>query len=196
VWILSAALAAAADSYVPVRTSAGCAISHRPDTHPDGPAMRAVCHWPEVPPAAFASAVQEYERYPELVFAIRVARVERREPDRALVFQRQQVAGLAPREVLVWMAAHSDPDGFTTVTWTTANEEPLTVTPGAVRMAKNEGYWRIGPHPRGGAWVEHEIAAEGGGSVPLWIVDLARSWAYIRILADSRSFAGSLDRAP
>lgn len=181
------------DAYQPVRTAAGCAISMRPETHPEGAAMRAECRWPEVDPARLQRVLTQYERYPEFVFPISVARIERAEAGRTLVYQKQELVGIADREVLLWMV-HSEAAGGARVAWSAASDQPLELASGAVRTPRNTGYWDVGPDPDGGARVVHQIAMDAGGYVPKWLVNLVRTTAFAKIMADVRAFAGGLGR--
>jgi hypothetical protein len=174
------------DGFEPVRESDGCRIAMRPEAHPHGAAMRAVCHWPEVPPSGLVGLISAYERYPDFVFPIAEVQVRRRDEDRALVYQRQRVFGIADREVLLWMRQERAADG-TRVSWTTASEEPLDLSPGAIRTPRNVGFWEVAADPGGGARVVHEIALDAGGSVPRWIVALVRTRSFARIMSDVRA---------
>jgi hypothetical protein len=180
--------------FSPVREAAGCSISMRDESHPLGVAMRAVCSWPEVEPAAFGDIIQAYERYPEFVFPVTIARVERQEAERALVYQRQHVLGISDREVLLWMSREPLPGGGVRVTWTTASDEPLQMAPGTVRTPKNAGYWEVVPDPRGGSQVIHQIEMDAGGSVPRWLVNLVRSSGFARLMGQIRDYAAELPR--
>jgi hypothetical protein len=185
---LLASVALAGD-FEPVREEAGCAIAMRPESHPDGAAMRAECRWPEVEPATLSAMLAVFEAYPDFVFPIDEARVVRREPDRALVYQRQSMIGLADREVLLWMGQEPTPDGGARFSWTAAAEEPLALRPGAVRTPRNTGFWQVDPYPAGGSVVVHEVAMDAGGSIPRWVVELVRYRAFARIMADVRAAA-------
>lgn len=191
-WIpwVTAALAAD-DGFAYVRDAAGCRVWMRPETHPEGAAMRAECHWAEVDPGVVAAMITDSARYSEFVYPIAETRVERRTPDgRELVYQRQQVFGLADREVLLWMWREDHDDGAVRMAWTTAADQPLAVAPGAVRTPKNVGFWEVGPDPAGGAHVVHEIALDAGGSVPRWLVSLVRTRGFARLMEDMRRIAG------
>jgi len=72
-------------------------------------------------------------------------RVERVESNRSLVFQRHEVPGTAPRETLVWLTAEANSAGSICYTWTTAAEEPLTLSDDALRAPRNDGLWEIVP---------------------------------------------------
>ncbi|MEZ4239440.1 MAG: SRPBCC family protein [Myxococcota bacterium] len=163
----------------------GCRIAMRPEHHPLGAAMRADCTWPDVSVDALVALVSDYSRYPEFVFPVAESRVRRTEGDRALVYQRQQVFGLADREVLLWMQQERGTDRLR-VSWTTASEEPLELARGAIRTPRNQGFWEITADPEGGAHVVHEVALDAGGSVPRWIVALVRTRSFAKILADVR----------
>lgn len=172
--------------FEPVRTASGCAISMRPRTSVDGAAMRAECAWPDVQPDALAQLLSQFERYSEYVYPIDVARIERIEADRTLVYQRQAIFGIADREVLLWIRRESLPGGVR-FAWTTASEEPLALARGAVRTPRNEGSWSVTQRAEGGSTVVHEIAMDAGGAVPQWLIDLVRTRAFARIMADVRA---------
>lgn len=180
------------DGFDHVRDTAGCSISMRPESHPQGAAMRAICSWPEVEPVRFGGLIQDYDRYSEFLFPISVSRTERQEGERALVYQRQRVPGIADREVLLWMSASALPEGGVRVSWTTASEVPLPLDRGTVRTPKNEGFWQVSPQPAGGSHVVHEIALDAGGSVPRWLVNLVRSTGFARLMQQVRTFAASM----
>lgn len=179
----------AADGFVHVRDVDGCAISARPEAHRDGAAMRAVCDWPDVDAARFGELIRSYERFPEFVFPVALARVERREPDRTLVYQRQHVPGIADREVLLWMSEQTLPDGSSRVMWTTANDQPLSAAPGTIRTPKNNGFWEVAPKASGGSRVIHQIEMDAGGSIPRWLVSLVRNSGFTRLMQQVRAFA-------
>lgn len=148
--------------------------------------MRAVCDWPQVEPAALAGLLSQYERYSEYVYPIDLARIERVEGKRSLVYQRQVIFGIADREVLLWIHRESAADTSRFV-WTTASEEPLDLASGAVRTPRNEGSWSVGPAEGGGSKVVHEIAMDAGGSIPRWLIEMVRTRAFARIMADVRA---------
>jgi hypothetical protein len=194
--LLSAGLAAPEPpaGFVFVREAAGCSISMRDESHPQGVAMRAECSWPEVEAKAFGVMIQAYERYPEFVFPVTLARVERQEPQRTLVYQRQHVLGIADREVLLWMTREALPEGGVRVSWMTAPEEPLQIGPGTVRTPKNTGYWEVVPEPTGGSKVVHQIEMDAGGSVPRWLINLVRTSGFARLMGHIRVYAAELPR--
>lgn len=189
--LLFAALAHASEGrFDHVRDAEGCSIAMRPESDPEGAAMRADCVWPEVRFAHIEAMLDAYERYSEWVFPVAVAEVRRREAERALVYQRQEIFGLADREVLLWMKRDTRADGMR-VSWTTADGEPLTLQPGAIRTPRNIGYWDVTARPDGGVAVIHEVALDAGGSVPRWIVNLVRTRAFAKVMADVRAAAAA-----
>lgn len=181
---------AADDGFAFVREASGCAIAMRPEDHPSGAAMRADCHWPDVDPKRLIEVIGQYERYDEFVSPVHEARIERRSGNRTLVYQRQQMLGIADREVLLWMWREERPDSGVRVSWTTASDEPLALAPGSVRTPKNIGYWEVTPDPVGGAHVVHEIQLDAGGAIPRWLVSLVRTRGFARIMQDVRVFGG------
>ena len=187
IWAIAAS--AAEDGFAWVRDASGCTISMRPETHPSGAAMRADCRWPDVDTGRLIGVIGEYDRYQEFVSPVDVARIERVDGARTLVYQRQHMMGIADREVLLWMWREQEGEGVR-VSWTTATDEPMAVAPGAVRTPKNVGYWEVVPDPSGGARVVHEIQLDAGGSIPRWLVNLVRTRGFARIMQDVRVFGG------
>jgi hypothetical protein len=181
----------AADGWVPERDANGCVLESRPASHPDGAAMRATCDWPEVQPEKLVALLGDFDRYDELIYPIVEAHVVRRDPDRVLVYQRHHFFGIADREMLLWMRTVSR-DGGTSFEWDAASEEPLEVQPGLVRPARNSGRWFIAPDGSGGSKVVHEVTLDPGGSVPEWVIDLAGSRGFVRILNDVRARGGKV----
>ena len=184
------------DGFVFVRESSGCSIAMRPEEHPRGAAMRADCRWPDVDPRRLVGVIGEYDRYDEFVSPVSLARIERREGNRALVYQLQRMTGIADREVLLWMWREDRADGGVRVSWTTASEEPLVLAPGSVRTPKNVGYWLVAPEPTGGAHVVHEIELDAGGSIPRWLVSLVRTRGFARIMQQVRVYGAGGESLP
>lgn len=182
IWLFAAALAGTAD-FEHVRDAEGCVIAMRPEAHELGAAMRATCHWPEVSAEALAGLLADYPRYTDYIGPITASEVRRRDGGRALVYQRHELFGIADREVLLWMWQEGS-----RVRWTTA-DEPLVLARGSVRVPRNEGYWEVAPAPGGGAAVVHEIALDAGGSIPRWIVAMARTRGFVRVMGQVRAIA-------
>lgn len=180
----------AGEDFAPVRASDGCAIAMRPESHPEGVAMRAECDWPDVDADHLIALLARYEAYGDYVFPISESRVVREDagPDgpRTLVYQRQSVFGLADREVLLWMTRTEVPGGAR-YAWSAAHDEPLALRPGAIRTPRNTGSWTIRAREGGGSRVIHEIALDAGGSVPRWIVELVRTRSFAKIMSDVRA---------
>lgn len=158
----------------------------RPEDHPDGAAMRADCEWADVDARHLANLLGQFERYSEFVFPIAVARVEREEGERTLIYQRQELFGIADREVLLWMEQQPVDEGVR-FSWTTASELPLDLRSGSVRTPRNEGFWEVAAREGGGTRVVHEIALDAGGAIPRWIVNLVRTRSFVRIMTDVRA---------
>ncbi|MBX2798286.1 MAG: hypothetical protein KTR31_11470 [Myxococcales bacterium] len=185
VWMAMTA-ALAGDGFDHVRDSAGCAIFMRPKAVSGVAAMRAVCDWPDVDPERLTDLLSQFHRYSDYVFAIDVSRVERTEADgRKLIYQRQEMFGISDREVLLWMRA-TPRGGGTRFSWTVASDEPLQLRKGAIRTPKNDGFWEVMPREGGGARVVHEIAMDGGGSIPQWLINLVRTRGFARVMSDVR----------
>jgi len=182
--------ALASDGFDPVRSTNGCTFEMRPETHPERAAMRARCHWPEIDPAAMGREMQRVERYTEYVYPIEVSEVRRDDGARWLVYQRQHVWPIADREVLLWMGPEPV-DGGVKVAWTAAHEEPLALQKGAIRVPRNDGFWEITVHADGGAAVVHQIAMDGGGRIPRWLVDLVRTRGFVQVMGDVRELMGA-----
>ena len=110
----------------------------------------------------------------------------REETSRTLVYQRQKIAPLSDREVLLWMV-QSGQDGITQVTWHAATEEPLELKSGSVRTPVNTGMWSIQPASSGGSYVIHEIEVDAGGvPVPAFLMEWIQQRGLLSILKDVR----------
>ncbi len=181
--LLVARTAAGAEHWVAAGEAHGCVIESRQSTETIRSAMRGTCTWPDVPPEKLVALLGQFDRYDELISPIAEARVERTDLDRALVYQRHHFFGIADREMLLWMSKVPR-DGGTSYEWTTAAEEPLTLDHGTVRALRNEGRWSVAPLPGGGSHVVHEISLDPGGSIPNWVVRLARGRGFARILGE------------
>jgi len=151
--------------------------------------MRAVCEWPDVEAVAISEMLAQLERYPEFIFPIAEARIERAEEHRVLLYQRQELFGIADREVLLWMAVTRRDTGELTLRWTAAQDQPLLLQRGAVRTPRNDGSWQVRRRPGGGVRVVHEIAMDAGGRIPVWVIQLVRTRAFSRIMSDVRDRA-------
>ncbi len=183
-------IAVAVEGFESVRTAHNCAISMRPEAHPDGAAMRADCRWPDVQLTTMTAGLGDYTRYTEYVFPIVVSRVERLDDaGRSLVYQRQHIFGIADREVLLWMR-QGPVEGGVRFSWSAAVEEPLSLGDGNVRVVRNEGYWEVVADDAGGVRVVHQVAMDAGGSIPKWLVQLVRTRSFARIMGDVRRVLG------
>lgn len=184
--LLTAALAAPA-GFELVGEGAGCRLYRGPADGGLAPA-RAECHWPEVAPTALEGLLARYDRYDELIPPVTRSVVVRTEGGRALVHQVAHTRGLAPREVLLWMERASS-DGTARFRWTTAADQPLDLPPRHVRAPRNEGWWEVAAHPRGGAQVVHQVTYDPGGAVPAWLVRWAQVGGLREIMENVRGLA-------
>ena len=186
-WFFFTAYGQAPDvSYEHVRTAADCVLEARPKTHHARASLRATCAWSEVDPAVLSKMVTTYSTYTDWLWPLKECRVIREEESRTLVYQRQKIAPLSDREVLLWMS-QSDQGGTTQVTWHAATEEPLELQPGSVRTPVNKGMWSIQAAPSGGSHVVHEIEVDAGGvPVPAFLMDWIRQRGLLSILKDVR----------
>lgn len=174
----------------------GCAFAERPEDHPERSALRATCHWPEVDPAAMAAELRKVERFTEYVGPILESTLRRDEGTRWLVYQRQHVWPIADREVLLWMLPQPLEGGGLHLVWSAATEEPLELAKGSIRVPRNDGYWRVEPHPEGGALVVHQIAMDGGGRIPTWLVRLVRTRGFTGVMETVRGLMAEASAAP
>lgn len=176
------------DDFVYVRTNGDCVIAQRPRTADSPVTLRATCTWPEQSAAAISAKLADPEVFSKIVPPISVSRVERVGADgQQLIYQLQQLWPLSDREVLVWMTWKPGPDGALDLRWQAAPDEPLTLRKGAVRTPVNSGHYVVTPIPSGGATVVHEIAIDGGGGVPEWIVEMVRTRGFAKVLANLRA---------
>lgn len=188
--LTAAAFAPLPEGFVEVRTSGDCRIAQREATESGPLAMRADCSWPEVSPDRLITLLGRFDAYSEFIWPIKEARVVRTEADRALVYQRQHITGLADREVLLWMSQQDLPPSGRRYQWTAASDQPLTLQPGAVRTPRNDGLWQVQPAEGGGAQVVHQIAVEAGGpALPRWLLTWIRTRGFLAVMADVRRAA-------
>jgi hypothetical protein len=184
--ILAVTLALANDAFTLVKTTDTCTYRKREKTPTAGAAMFARCTWPDVAPAVLVRMFDDLSRYDEWIWPIAASRVERREGERDLVYQRQEIWALSDREVLLWVTREQTGDDTLTVRWTTANEVPLDLTDGAIRTPRNIGYWTLKPAPDGGSIAEHQIEVDAGGGLPLpkWLVRAIQTRGFTRVMDD------------
>ncbi len=184
------ALASAPEGYEAMKEGADCTIYKGPE-EPDGVSpMVAICHWKEVDPKGLIAKLSDYAAYDDLIFGIVSSDVKRVDGDRTLVHQVQTTKGIATREVLIWMKTEASEKG-TTVSWTTAAEEPLVVAEGNIRSPRNDGAWEVGPHPEGGSQIRHTIAYAPGGNVPGWVVRWFQVGGMLKVMTEVRATASS-----
>lgn len=192
--VLALAVAAFASSGVPdgfthVRDVGDCAIYQRVPTPGVPTTMRGECRWADVTASQLTALLTDFNRYASFVPPLTESRVVRAESDGALlVYQLQQLRPLADREVLLWARITTNPDGGH-FSWTTADDQPLDQRPGSIRTPANVGFYEVGPHPDGGVRLVHQIAIDGGGSIPAWIVNLVRTRGFARVLDGLRDAA-------
>lgn len=188
--LLFVAAAFASDGFALERADGDCAVYRRARSESAPTAMRAVCTWSEVDPARLGGMLADFDRYDALIWVVDASEVRQRDGDRALVYQLQQMWGMADREVLLWARTEAV-DGGSRHCWTTAPDEPLALRKGAIRTPVNEGCWEVRANPEGpGARVTHEIAVDAGGTpLPEWLVRFARTRGFARVMADVRAAA-------
>lgn len=184
-------MALASDGFAPARETSDCRIEMRDESHPEGAAMRATCHWPEHDAETASALLSDLDRYEELIWPIAESRVERTDDSRQLVFQRQHIWGMTDRVVLLWVTVESEA-AETTIAWSAATEEPLAVDKGTIRTPKNSGYWSIAPHASGsGVHVVHEIAIQAGGPrLPRWLLNMIRTRGFLSVMKEVREHVG------
>lgn len=173
-----------------VRDDGTCLIARRDRTDTTPSAMRATCTWPDVERARLDGLLADFEGYEDLIWVVDQSTVRERRDDRALVYQLQQMWGMADREVLLWAWSEDVPSGRRHV-WTTASDEPLELGRGAVRTPINEGVWEVVDNPDGpGVRVTHEIAVDAGGTpLPEWLLRFVRTRGFARVMDEVRAHA-------
>ena len=152
--------------------------------------MRATCTWPDVEPHVLTDMFTDLSRYDEWIWPIGESEVRRREPTRALVYQRQHIWGLSDREVLLWVQQQPvGPHGLD-VTWTVATEEPLVLRDGSIRTPVNTGIWSFQPANGGGTLAIHQIEVSAGGvQLPQWLIRAIQTRGFKRVMDDVHSTA-------
>ncbi|MDG1481426.1 MAG: hypothetical protein P8R54_17660 [Myxococcota bacterium] len=152
--------------------------------------VRIECRWDGIEKASVEAMFDQFDRYHEFVWALGDSRIERTEPNRALVWQRHEVPGTAPRETLVWLLAEDNGFGSRRYTWTTAPEEELTLSASAVRAPRNDGMWNIIPGDSG-VDVVLELSYDPGGMVPDWLVKWCQTLGADRMMSEIQGIAAS-----
>jgi len=162
---------------------------------PDAAGVRPVqitCRWPDVSAAALEAMFDQYDGYHRFVWALADSEVRQADGHRALVWQRQEVPGAAPRESLVWLEGQPNDSGSRTYTWTTAASEPLDLSAHAVRALRNDGRWEIVARDKG-VDVVFEICYSPGGWVPDWLVRWCQTLGAEKMMDEIRQFALQID---
>ena len=188
--LLPLSAAAAPEDYRLVRTTADCRTYMGPQTDDGATPVRIECRWDGVQPEAIEAMFDRFDRYHVFVWALSGSRIEREEPARSLVWQRHEVPGTAPRETLVWLTAEDNGQGSTRYTWSSATEEPLVLSDGAIRAERNDGLWDIIPDADG-VDVVLELTYSPGGLVPDWLVKWCQTLGADRMMADIRAIAAA-----
>lgn len=187
------AAASAAEGFEFLKEVEGCELLFRDKDHAEGSAMLAVCTWPEADASILQTMLADLDAYETWIWPVAQSEV-RSTRERDLVYQRQEIFGLSDREVLLWASTEEVPNGKRFV-WTTASEQPLTLRRGAIRLAKNEGYWEVLTVPDGGARVTHLIAVEAGGvALPGWLLRWIRTRGFARVMREVRGHAAALKK--
>ncbi len=164
-----AALAAPAGYKVAEADHNGCEISLGPAASDGVVPIHAVCRWPDVTLAKWDQVVGDWTKHDDIFGVVVSSDVRRSEAARDLVYQLHRTKGISDREVLLWMTK-TTVNGAHRYGWTTAKDQPLTLTDGNVQVARSEGYWQAAPDPAGGVVVEHHLEYGPGGSVPGFMV--------------------------
>ncbi len=180
---------AAPGDYQLMRTTEDCRTYMGPRDQDGVTPVRIECRWDGIDPVAIEAMFDRFDSYHVFVWALSDSRIERLEPDRALIWQRHEVPGTAPRETLVWLTVEDNGAGSRCYTWTTATEEHLTLSSAyAVRAPRNDGVWNIFPD-EDGVYVVLELAYDPGGMVPDWLVKWCQTLGADRMMAEIRAIA-------
>ena len=171
-----------------VRTTEDCQTYMGPRDDDGVTPVRIECRWDDVTPESIEAMFDQFAHYHVFVWALSDSRIHRTEPDRALVWQRHEVPGTAPRETLVWLRSEANSFGSKRYTWASANDEPLELSLFATRAPKNNGMWDIIPRA-GGVDVVLELSYDPGGLVPDWLVKWCQTLGADRMMADIRTMA-------
>ena len=177
-----------ADEYRLVRSTKGCQTYMGPRDVDGVTPIRISCQWQGIDPSSIEAMFDQFGRYHTFVWALSDSRIERTTPGRTLVWQRHEVTGTAPRETLVWLTAASNDAGSRCYTWTTAADEELVLSKGALRAPRNDGRWNIIPTDDG-VEVFLELAYDPGGMVPDWLVRWCQTLGADRMMGEIRALA-------
>lgn len=178
---------AAPEGFEHVGNKSGCELYLGP-VHADGTAtLRAECAWPDVDYASFQAKLARNDAWHHYLDCLTDTRVVGAEGDRQLVWQRQEVPGVSPREDQVWMWSTRTATGWR-YSWE-ASPAPFAASKDAVVVERNEGFWEVSPLPGGGVHLVNETTYDPGGWIPLWLVRALQGSASADALADLREVA-------
>lgn len=180
------ALAAPTDFHA-VSAADGCTVYTGPVGEDGIATLRAECHWPDGDFEVLDAALSRVDRWEDLVWCIADSAVVGRDGDRALVWQRHEVSGIAARENLVWMRSSGD-GTLRRYEWTQAGVG-FDAAADAVVPLRNDGFWQVSRAADGGVDVVHEITYDPAGQVPAWLVRWFQRRGALTVLADVHALA-------
>jgi hypothetical protein len=131
----------------------------------------------DAPPAEVWRALRDYDRHPQTMPYVEVARVLRREDGDKVMYVYNVVNPpmVSRRDYVLRIvdeSAWKDGQGFLKLSWRTANARAPQRTKNAVRVEVNDGFWLLQP-AQGGTSTRavYYIHTDPGGGVPKWIVN-------------------------
>lgn len=162
------ALAGPPAGYTELKRDNDCVVYKGPPVENGVVPVFADCHWADVAPEKLHALLVDWEGHAKVHATVAESRIEKREGERALVYQRHQLSGISDREVRIWMQRTAIDGGFE-YAW--KNDGVVTeLQKGNVATARHEGFWRVKADPAGGSRVEYGLTYDPGGSVPGFII--------------------------
>jgi len=137
----------------------------------------------DAPPEMVWKAIRDYENYTKTMPYIDVSRIVGREGgDRVIWLYSVVNAPLVDkRDYVIKLVDESkwkNGEGYLKVSWSIDNEKAPPKPDDVVRVALNDGYWRLEPRDGGEkTFAVYYVYTDPGGSVPRWIVNRANGTA-------------------
>jgi hypothetical protein len=125
----------------------------------------------DAPLDAVFAALLDFDDYQRTMPATAASKTLERTDGAAWVYLRYELSVIAPRESVVRMSWRRDATSAS-LAWSvdTSRDQLAPSAPGAVRVATNEGSWRLEPRD-GKTFVTYRLLSAPGGSVPVFLVN-------------------------
>lgn len=170
--LLAAAGVAAADGWTRLGVEDGIALEARDVPGSSLREVRATTR-ADVPPAALAAVVWDYDSHASFVPHLRHAEVIRDAGDERVVYEQVDLPLLRDRDVVLRIRRETDADGTVDIRSTAVADEGPPASSRFVRIRTSAGHWRFAP-AGGGTDVTYVVRSDVGGAVPSFIADRAQ----------------------